>query len=149
MESVDYPIEKDEQPVCSSVARGGPIYIPDLTSPLISLDSFHLFEEDLSVDELKIYTEEELVEKALEVQNNDENEPPQLGKRINTSVTNESLNGSLVQVCNPDSSGILVERNDSKKGRKRGSKFDRNFPAAELESGYTAKASCKPQAKAG
>lgn len=190
MEFVDYSIEEgleeeDEQSVCSSIARGGPIYVPDLTSPLIRLghfedlvleelqslkaelcvDSFHLCEEDLSVDELKIYTEEELVEKALQeaFQNNDENEPQVLEdlsnrmskddlgtsccaiahsesseKRINTSPSYESLNGSLVQVGDPDSSGILVESN-SKKSRKRGRKFDRDCRAAELESSYTAK----------
>ncbi|KAI3964932.1 hypothetical protein MKW92_031272 [Papaver armeniacum] len=178
MESVDYPIEEegfgeeDEQPVCSSIARGGPIYIPDLTSPLIKLDRFqdlvleelrileaescidsiHLCEEDLSVYELKIYTEEELVEKALQVQKNDENEPQVLEdpsntmssdesseKTVNTSEANESLNGSLVQVSNPDSSGILVESSNSKKGRKRGRKFDRDCRAAELERSCTAK----------
>ncbi|MCL7027621.1 hypothetical protein MKW94_001312, partial [Papaver nudicaule] len=116
------------------------------------------------VDELKIYTEEELVEKALQeaFQNNDENEPRVLEdlsnrmskddfgtsccesahlesseKRINTLTFYESLNGSLVQVSNPDSSGILVESN-SKRSRKRGRKFDRDCRGAELE-GYTAK----------
>ncbi|KAI3990389.1 hypothetical protein MKX01_021324 [Papaver californicum] len=165
MELVDYSIEEgleeeDEQFVCSSIACGGPItFLILLTLETeLCVDSFHLCEEDLSVDELKIYTEEELVEKALQeaFQNYDEKEPQVLEdlsnrmskddlgtscefvhlesseKRINTSPSYESLNGSLVQVSNPDSSGILVERN-SKKSRKRGRKFDRDCRAAELE----------------
>ncbi|MCL7029942.1 hypothetical protein MKW94_008234 [Papaver nudicaule] len=187
MELVDYSIEEglgeeDEQFVCSSIARGGPIYIPNLTSPLIRPSRFEdlvleelkilkaescvdLCEEDVSVDELKIYTEEELVEKALQeafLNNDDENEPPcvledlSIGmnkdhdfgtsccesahsesseKRISTST---SYDGSQVQVSNPDSSsGILVESN-SKRSRKRGRKFDRDCRGAELER-YTAK----------
>lgn len=70
-----------------SIPRGGPIYVPNMIGPLIRVpdfeslvfnqlqdlkreigwDSIESFNDDISVDELKIFTEEELVNKAFEV----------------------------------------------------------------------------------
>ncbi|KAG5543723.1 hypothetical protein RHGRI_016473 [Rhododendron griersonianum] len=69
-----------------SIPRGGPIFVPDMVSPLTRVstfesyviqelhdlqtclisDSIEAFEDEISVDELKIVTEEELAVKAIE-----------------------------------------------------------------------------------
>nr|DAD24251.1 TPA_asm: hypothetical protein HUJ06_025714 [Nelumbo nucifera] len=85
MEIVESHSQRDDD-VCNSIPRGGPIYVPNLVSPItriaefeasiieelrmleaeLFIDSSQTFDEDdLSVDELKVYTEEELVNKAL------------------------------------------------------------------------------------
>ncbi|KAI9095415.1 hypothetical protein K1719_026449 [Acacia pycnantha] len=85
-----------------SIPRGGPIYVPNLVGPCTRVaefensvtcelqnleaelhqDAFDLCDDDISVDELKVYTEEELMnmalKKALEVTENNENHPPTL-----------------------------------------------------------------------
>ncbi|XAR67595.1 hypothetical protein NMG60_11002414 [Bertholletia excelsa] len=76
---------QDGEDVCASIPRGGPIYVTDMVGPLTRVSDFEasVFEEleklkeelgsgfevsdeDLCVDELKIITEEELVNKAFE-----------------------------------------------------------------------------------
>ncbi|KAF8395857.1 hypothetical protein HHK36_019811 [Tetracentron sinense] len=172
------------QDVCNSIPRGGPIYVPDLVSPLtrtsqfeilifqelqslnaeLCVDSSQVCEDDLSVDELKILSEEELVDKAFKeafkgdedngnyshfsdehsngVRKNDcrisshENACLESSeKELSTSASYESLNGSLVEVGN----GGRLDKNNSKKRKKRGRIFDRNSRAGELEGNYIAK----------
>ncbi|KAM7489632.1 hypothetical protein LguiB_027116 [Lonicera macranthoides] len=80
-------ITEDGEDTCVSIPRGGPIYIPNMIGPLtrvsdfesfvfheledlkkeICWDSIEICDEDISVDELKVITEEELVDKAFEV----------------------------------------------------------------------------------
>eukprot|EP00261_Vitis_vinifera_P017695 XP_010647480.1 PREDICTED: uncharacterized protein LOC104878601 isoform X2 [Vitis vinifera] len=78
MEIVECGLEDEDSYV--SVPRGGPIYVPDFVGPITRVPEFltsvvqHLQDleaeisqardEVLSVDELKIFTEEELVDKA-------------------------------------------------------------------------------------
>ncbi|KAA8549847.1 hypothetical protein F0562_001531 [Nyssa sinensis] len=77
---------QDEDNTYFSIPHGGPIYVPDMVGPLtkvsefeasllqeleslwaeIGSDSLEMCEDDISVDELKIITEEELVNKAFE-----------------------------------------------------------------------------------
>ncbi|KAK9265495.1 hypothetical protein L1049_001733 [Liquidambar formosana] len=84
MEMVESCVQDEDGRV--SIPRGGPIYLPNLVGPLtrvadfkaslrqhlqdleaeICLDSSQACGEDISVDELKIFTEEELVSKAFE-----------------------------------------------------------------------------------
>ncbi|KAK4276035.1 hypothetical protein QN277_019030 [Acacia crassicarpa] len=85
-----------------SIPRGGPIYVPNLVGPCTRVAEFEnsvicelqnleaelykdvvdLCDDDISVDELKVYTEEELMnmalKKAFEVTENNENHPPTL-----------------------------------------------------------------------
>ncbi|KAM7500522.1 hypothetical protein LguiA_024936 [Lonicera macranthoides] len=80
-------ITEDGEDACVSIPRGGPIYVPNMIGPLtrvsdfeslvfhelqdlkkeICWDSIEICDEDISVDELKVITEEELVDKAFEV----------------------------------------------------------------------------------
>ncbi|KAF9592167.1 hypothetical protein IFM89_012661 [Coptis chinensis] len=100
------------------VPRGGPIYHPDLVSPLTRTSEFetsvvielqNLFsqlqtkDEDISVNELKILSEEDLVEIA-------------------------SKDALLLQIDT-----TTVEEKRKNKGTKRGRQFDRDTRAAELE----------------
>ncbi|OVA19697.1 snRNA-activating protein complex [Macleaya cordata] len=142
--------EEEDQVVCNSIARGGPIYVLDLIGPITRVgqfeaavldqlqslraecaDSSQLCEDDLSVDELKIFSEEELVDKALKeaFQENENHDnalqvSEELSNRVskddhgissndiahlessekerNISASYESLNGSIVEVDNHD-----------------------------------------------
>ncbi|KAM0947268.1 putative snRNA-activating protein complex, subunit 3 [Dioscorea sansibarensis] len=162
-------------------ARGGPIYVPDLVGSPTSVHEFQSsllhelqsleaelvgaggFEDELSVDELKVFTEEELVEKALK--ENFENLPSTDDK----SKLLEGTNGGLVDhsclssedlvcrekttndtgnlessvcICNSSvekCSNNIIEKNAPQKKKKRGRVFDRNSRAAELEGSYFAK----------
>ncbi|GAV70589.1 zf-SNAP50_C domain-containing protein [Cephalotus follicularis] len=80
--------EQQQVPISIKIPRGGPIYLPHLVGPLTRVPDFqsslltqlqsleaelcldssqlcHLQESDITVDELKIFTEEELVDMAL------------------------------------------------------------------------------------
>ncbi|XP_010244822.1 PREDICTED: snRNA-activating protein complex subunit [Nelumbo nucifera] len=185
MEIVESHSQRDDD-VCNSIPRGGPIYVPNLVSPItriaefeasiieelrmleaeLFIDSSQTFDEDdLSVDELKVYTEEELVNKALKEAFKDDvdtdkfsqlSEEQSNGVRVHdnrissneiaylersrnggreTSASCESLNDSLVETGD---TGRLGKSNGKKRG-KRGRSFDRNAHAAELENNYVAK----------
>uniref|UniRef100_A0A6V7QS64 snRNA-activating protein complex subunit n=1 Tax=Ananas comosus var. bracteatus TaxID=296719 RepID=A0A6V7QS64_ANACO len=160
-------------------ARGGPIYVPDLVGPLTSVPDFKAsssnnssleaelgspgdFDAELSVDELKVFTEEELVERALRENFEDASGPADSSQAAecfddrladNSSVsTNEVICSSSLptESSNLESDAtqrdlsIVVgnasgKRPQQKKGRKRGRRFDRDSRAAELEGGYLAK----------
>lgn len=163
-------------------ARGGPIYVPDHAGPITSITEFKTnvlqelqgleaelasaadFDNELSVNELKVFTEEELVEKALKEEFEDitgigdsshpfEHGNGEIGnhscisdKEIvcsgNSMVENSnsgsrvSLNNSATVTCGTD---VSEERVQQKKRKKRGRLFDRNSRAAELEGCYFAK----------
>ncbi|PIA50548.1 hypothetical protein AQUCO_01200017v1 [Aquilegia coerulea] len=118
--------------------RGGPIYLEDLISPLTKVHDFEssiLQElqllnsdlilqdsnqevEDLCIDELKVFSEEELVDKALKESfnnNDDDNGTYQLQLESNNSLVDKK------------------ELKRLKKGKKRGRTFDRDTRAGELE----------------
>lgn len=164
-------------------ARGGPIYVPDLVSPISTVSDFKFsllrelqsleaeltpvadFDDDLSVDELRVFSEEELVERALregfEFQDASDNaSASQLmghvdgeamvhssvsGKEIvclgNSTIENNlgspaSLSSSSAMVNVSDGSG---EKLKQKRRKKRGRVFDRHSRAAELEGSYLTK----------
>ncbi|XP_037495224.1 snRNA-activating protein complex subunit isoform X4 [Jatropha curcas] len=94
-----------------SVARGGPIYVPNFVGPLTRVPEFESAllhelqdlkaelcldpsslpnDDDISVDELKIFTDEDLVEMALKDTTNDQN------KNVSSSLSSseEHLNAS-------------------------------------------------------
>ncbi|XP_068655154.1 snRNA-activating protein complex subunit [Aristolochia californica] len=157
-----------EQDLPVSCPRGGPIYGPSFVSPMTSIAEFEAsimeelqsleaelclgsetFEEELLVDELKVFTEEELVEKALKEALND-GELEEAGKaQISEELSNNemSLESSdrvcstselvAVEVCDKVSSGENGQ--DLKRRKKKGRAFDRNTRAAELEGGYLTK----------
>ncbi|XP_072999384.1 snRNA-activating protein complex subunit isoform X2 [Typha latifolia] len=161
-------------------ALGGPIYVPDLVSPLTSVADFKAsvlqdvqgleadlgslgdFDEELSVDELNVFTEEELVERALRENFDDVDDDDDQIKVMDCSDgrrdNNACISGNEL-VCSSDSAlqssnlgsqiseeGPPIVRCDSsgkkpklQKGRKRGRCFDRDSRAAELEGNYFAK----------
>ncbi|KAF9607808.1 hypothetical protein IFM89_001529 [Coptis chinensis] len=114
------------------VPRGGPIYHPDLVSPLTRTSEFetsviielqNLFsqlqtnndhqDEDISVNELKILSEEDLVEIASK-------DALQIDSQIHTSLQTTTVEENK-------------KSKKRKKGMKRGRQFDRDTHAAELE----------------
>ncbi|KAF6145959.1 hypothetical protein GIB67_033318 [Kingdonia uniflora] len=168
MEIINCCSSQDEA-TCNSFPRGGPIYIPNHVGPItrvaefenlileelqnlrvdVCVDSSRVCEEDdFSVNELKIFSEEELVDEALRdaFQGDECNEsssqvPVELANCIREDW---HLEGSENEVSNlagtydediPDK----LARIDSKKKKKRGRTFDRDTRATELESSYTAK----------
>ena len=84
MEIVQYRPLQEEQVHHPSCARGGPIFVPNLISPVTTIHEFEIsilrelhtlevelvmdstmeFDNELSVDELKVLSEEELVDTA-------------------------------------------------------------------------------------
>ncbi|KAG0470831.1 hypothetical protein HPP92_017531 [Vanilla planifolia] len=171
-----------------SFARGGPIFVSNHVGPITSVLDFKAsvlqelqvleteffsltddFDEELSVYDLKVFTEEELVEQALKEKSengsvHDEslqivehaNCPSSKANFLNKEVTGFNCDkeiscsgsangtgrlGSSVLLCN---SSILAhndsEKVQKKKSNKRGRLFDRNTRAAELESNYFEKA---------
>ncbi|KAJ0969419.1 hypothetical protein J5N97_022296 [Dioscorea zingiberensis] len=173
---------KEEEGNRLPFARGGPIYVRDLVGSPISVHEFQAsllhelqsleaelveaggFEDELSVDEIKVFTEEELVEKALK--EDFEDVPgtlagPKLLEGTNGRIVDESCLSSDDIACGrnatTDSGNFetsislynssvinggnnLVEKNVlEKKKKKRGRVFDRNSRAAELEGSYFAK----------
>lgn len=161
-----------------SSARGGPIFVSNHVGPMTSVPDFKAsllqelrdleaelvladdFDEELAIDDLKVFTEEELVERALkeefehvsgndqslqilEQANSADDQIMNLNKEIissrisvNGSSNLESstiLNDSSVSLCGTDVSEKKVQQ---KRSKKRGRCFDRNTRAAELESCY-------------
>ncbi|KAJ7967884.1 snRNA-activating protein complex subunit like [Quillaja saponaria] len=156
MEMIESKVQEAED-YDLSIPRGGPIYVPNLVGPStrvpefqasvvhelwnleaeIGQDSLELCDEDISVDELKIFTEEELVDMAMkEAFKDGENKENSLllshqsnegnssnnsahskrrrtGENISTSV--EPSNGS------PSTSGCNknVKRSNSRNGDRR------------------------------
>ncbi|XP_077237488.1 snRNA activating complex family protein isoform X2 [Tasmannia lanceolata] len=165
-----------------SCPRGGPIYDPDLVGLLTSIREFRpsvvkelqSLEAELCVnstiafeDELKVFTEEELVDKALKeafedavpmesssqlsehhcnemrtdirrISNNEIACFESSGKETSTFESCESSSPSVVEACNEDCSRKMGKRG-SKTGKKRGRVFDRDIRATELESSYITK----------
>ncbi|KAI5676738.1 hypothetical protein M9H77_07688 [Catharanthus roseus] len=121
-----------------SIPQGGPIYIPDMVSPLTRVPDFELSvfnelqdlkaelgwdslescEEDISVDELKLLKEEELVEKAFKESFKDEELIPQdpqgPEERPNQGETDKS--NTSIGSENRESNG---NTSDKKKKRRR------------------------------
>ncbi|XP_043702175.1 snRNA-activating protein complex subunit isoform X2 [Telopea speciosissima] len=172
--------------ICNSIPRGGPIYVMDWVSPItrlidfkasflqelisleveLSADSSQACNDDLSVDELKVLTEEELVDiafrEAFKEREGDENslqllEESSNGERKdqrisnneitcsesvemnnNTSCSPDSLNRSIVEK-GEDNCSSRFSKNNSKKRKKRGRAFDRESRAAELDNSCIAK----------
>ncbi|KAL0903652.1 hypothetical protein M5K25_028045 [Dendrobium thyrsiflorum] len=164
-----------------SVACGGPIYVSNYVGSMTSVPDFKAsllqeirdleavllladdFIEDLSVDDLKVFTEEELVEMALkeefdefehtsgndeslqilELANSTDDQVINFNKEIvisrvsvngsSTLESSSSLNDSSMWMCSTDVSEKKVQQ---KRSKKRGRHFDRNTRAAELESCY-------------
>ncbi|KAG0472404.1 hypothetical protein HPP92_016950 [Vanilla planifolia] len=167
-----------------SFARGGPIFVSNHVGPITSVLDFKAsvlqelqvleteffsltddFDEELSVYDLKVFTEEELVEQALKEKSENgsvHDESLQIVEHANCPSSKAVINqkflsdkeiscsgsangtgrlGSSVLLCN---SSILAhndsEKVQKKKSNKRGRLFDRNTRAAELESNYFEKA---------
>ncbi|CAL9098330.1 unnamed protein product [Musa textilis] len=159
-------------------ARGGPIFYPGLVGPITSVPDFKAsileelqslqaeltstedFEQELLVDELKVHTEEELVEIALK----EEDVPgvhdsswllecsgdgivgdASIGKETVCSTSSTMERSNLESSANSKLSHALTCETDAskkkvkKKGGKRGRRFDRDCRAAELEGDYFAK----------
>ncbi|KAJ4982377.1 hypothetical protein NE237_033214 [Protea cynaroides] len=161
--------------VCNSIPRGGPIYFMNWVSPKtrvadfkasflqelnsleaeLSADSSQACNDDLSVDELKVFTEEELVDiafrEAFKVCKDDEHslqfveecsykENKEDHKISNNEITfSESLGVNNNTSCSPivgkgeDNCSSSFGKNNSKKRKKRGRTFDRESRAAELD----------------
>ncbi|KAJ8477705.1 hypothetical protein OPV22_021432 [Ensete ventricosum] len=153
-------------------ARGGPIFSPGLVGPITSVPDFKSsileelqslqaelastedFEQELSVDELKVLTEEELVEIALkeedssrllECSGNGIVGDASIGKETICSTSSTMERSNLESSANLKVSHALTCETDvskkkvKKKGGKRGRRFDRDCRAAELEGDYFAK----------
>ncbi|KAG9439116.1 hypothetical protein H6P81_019281 [Aristolochia fimbriata] len=157
-----------EQDLPVSCPRGGPIYGPGFVGPITCIADFEAsvmeelrsleaelclesetFEEELLVNELKIFTEEELVEKALQEAFKDgENEEAGNTQIFEEQSNNEMTLGSSERVCST-SELVAVGSCDKesskengqvlKRRKKKGRAFDRNTRAAELEGGYLTK----------
>lgn len=161
-----------------SSARGGPIFFSNYIGSIISAPDFKAsflrelqdleaelvladdFEEELTVDDLKVFTEEELVEKALEGEfEHDSGNDKSLQIGRNTYFSNDQvLDANKESICsripsnwtsNLESSKLVSdslvlmrdtdvseEKVNLKGMKKRGRVFDRNTRAAELESSY-------------
>ncbi|XP_058114590.1 snRNA-activating protein complex subunit [Magnolia sinica] len=182
MEMVEYSPEEDLRIPCP---RGGPIYVTSLVGPITTVpaletsvmeelqrleaelrtDSTVSFDEELSVEELKVFTEEELVERASKEAFKDAkrmesssqpSEEHRKGMMIddprissNENACLESL-GKESSTSEPCASSSVIEASNNhhskktcqqgaKKQKKRGRAFDRNHRAAELESCCIAK----------
>ncbi|XP_042432213.1 snRNA-activating protein complex subunit-like isoform X1 [Zingiber officinale] len=158
-------------------ARGGPIFVPGVVGQLMSVSAFKAdvlnelqslqselvntgecnFEDELSVDELKVLTEEELVENALKDDVKDvaclddsqlylECSDDIVVDRCISEKENVCLTNSISECINldhsiisNDSDTLAHESNDlgkkvkKKKGTKRGRRFDRDSRATDLE----------------
>ncbi|CAA7402064.1 unnamed protein product [Spirodela intermedia] len=155
----------------AAFARGGPIYVPDIVGPITSVGEFKTavvqelrdlqaelstagdFDDELSVDELRVFTEEEIVEKALEalelmnfLDDNSQSfliEVAYLGSNtlilsesraislVSSSTGGESLDSKMPHGKDPLDRKVLQS---SKNRKKRGRLFDRDTRASELES---------------
>uniref|UniRef100_A0A1D1ZJH7 snRNA-activating protein complex subunit 3 n=1 Tax=Anthurium amnicola TaxID=1678845 RepID=A0A1D1ZJH7_9ARAE len=152
-------------------ARGGPLYVPDVVGPVASVLEFKAsivqelqgllaelstagdFDNELSVDELKVFTEEELVEKALEAleeTNNGgnsslvlsdnsvsmEDDFSTMSDRQIVPVTSSSTGGTGLNSIENHGKDHSKENGQhiSKKRKKRGRLFDRDTRASELDS---------------
>ncbi|XP_058218708.1 snRNA-activating protein complex subunit [Rhododendron vialii] len=120
-----------------SIPRGGPIFVPDMVSPLTRVstfesyviqelhnlqtclisDSIEAFDDEISVDELKIVTEEELAVKAIEEVFKDDGSLNASSVRNNNEVIarrSERINGKsrdkeVREYCG-EGSGVVEER---------------------------------------
>ncbi|KAF3337259.1 snRNA-activating protein complex subunit isoform X3 [Carex littledalei] len=155
-------------------ARGGPIFVLDLVGPLSSVPDFKASvlhdlqclqsdllsapssDLDLSVDELKILTEEELVEKALQQNLEDDTRAAgdntlQITEQSDVQMRGEqpvveresSIERSSLRSDEGTSDHSVVTHEDTcekdvqqKKRKKKGRHFDREIRAAQLEGPY-------------
>ncbi|KAL5981310.1 hypothetical protein ACLOJK_015365 [Asimina triloba] len=160
--------------------RGGPIFHPTLVGSAttvsafqdsaieqlqmlqaeLSTDSNHSFDDELSMEELKVFTDEELVEKASkeafkdaeQVDSSSENSGEQHNKKTtarfskneNSYIEKEcrmsesSASSDIIQACQNDFSEKIAEQVANKR-KKRDRASNKNRRAAELESFCTAK----------
>lgn len=128
---------KNNNNIYQSITRGGPLYLPNLVSSLtrpplfqshllselkdlrqeIGQDFSDISEDDLSVDELKIVTEEELVDKAFDIAFRDDevtNEFPEvleecLDKRTDSDKLSESRNNAIPECSKRGIDGASVD----------------------------------------
>ncbi|PON56447.1 snRNA-activating protein complex, subunit [Parasponia andersonii] len=103
-----------------SIPKGGPLYVPNLVSPLtsvlhfqsslllelqnleveLSLDETQVDEEDISVDDLKIFTDEELVDMAMKKafkEGEDVDNPSTQGDRLSNEESYDESNPELIE----------------------------------------------------
>ncbi|XP_054820047.1 snRNA-activating protein complex subunit-like [Prosopis cineraria] len=142
-----------------SIPRGGPIYVPNLVGPCTRVAEFEnsvicelqnlvadlhrdtsdLYDDDISIDELKVYTEEELmnmaVKRELKGTENNENYPPTLDQsnvgiehdhRISSNgLTSSNMSGTgsdaltLFEPSNPSSRTTINRIMIGKNSRRR------------------------------
>ncbi|XP_078431961.1 snRNA activating complex family protein isoform X2 [Wolffia australiana] len=141
-------------------ALGGPVYFTDYISQITNPSSFQIavvqeiqglmselsttavFDDQLSVDELRVFTEEELVEKALEALK--ESEDGLLSRRIQVenNVEMETACSTSMSVSLEGSNVVPMPRGETPAEekalriftrKKRGKLFDRDTRARELE----------------
>ncbi|KAJ4829668.1 hypothetical protein Tsubulata_034582 [Turnera subulata] len=122
-----------------SIARGGPIYVPNLVGPLTCVPNFenHVLhqlhdlnrelsseaDEDISVDELRIFSEEELVDMALKEAFKDKENAgdPRLlrDKDDDGAGCSENSEEQSSSQGSEDGSNMLDDNNASRKSKKR------------------------------
>ncbi|GLT64392.1 hypothetical protein SLA2020_368900 [Shorea laevis] len=134
--------EAEEEDVGNlSIPRGGPIYVPNLVGPLSSVPQFeasllHQLQtleaelccshpsqqcnEEISVDELKILSEEELVDLAMKeaFQDNEDHENPLQPSEEPSSAAERSSNLSVTECATGNNSRKRKKDNNSRKGKK-------------------------------
>ncbi|CAA6665336.1 unnamed protein product [Spirodela intermedia] len=129
----------------AAFARGGPIYVPTSSDPSLAWDlqaelsTAGDFDDELSVDELRVFTEEEIVEKALEASGVQSSHPSciictsnsRAISLVSSSTGGESLDSKMPHGKDPLDRKVLQS---SKNRKKRGRLFDRDTRASELES---------------
>ncbi|KAE7998102.1 hypothetical protein FH972_002678 [Carpinus fangiana] len=155
--------EAEEEDVGNlSIPKGGPIYVPNLVGPLSSVPKFEASllhqlqnleaeircsdpsqqcDEDISVDELKILSEEELVDMAMKeaFQDKEDHENPLQPSEENSSAAEKkddcrrSSNPSVTECAQGNNSRKRKKDNNSRKGKK--TKANNHA----VESRYTAK----------
>ncbi|XP_062161552.1 snRNA-activating protein complex subunit-like isoform X2 [Alnus glutinosa] len=140
-----------------SIPRGGPIYVPNLVGPLLPVPQFRdslrcqlqklkaelscsdpsqQCEEDISVDELKILSEEELVDMAMKEAFQDEEDfenPLQPSEEPSSSAKRSSNPPSVIECAKGNNSRKRKKDSNSRKGKKT------KANSHAVESSYTAK----------
>ncbi|XP_062146664.1 snRNA-activating protein complex subunit-like isoform X2 [Alnus glutinosa] len=140
-----------------SIPRGGPIYVPNLVGPLSSVPHFKASllhqlqnleaelccsnpsqqcDEDISVDELKILSEEELVDMAMKEAFQDKEDlenPLQPTEELSSAAERSSNPLSVTECANGNNSRKRKKDNNSRKEKKT------KANSYAVESSYTAK----------
>ncbi|XP_031397078.1 snRNA-activating protein complex subunit isoform X2 [Punica granatum] len=137
MESSSPPEAQEESTLfCSSIPRGGPIFVPNLVGPLtrvpyfessllhllqdleaeISSGSVNSCDEDISVDELKVFSEVELVDTAMKKAFNDEEE---LSLIENSASMEDAANAAAAECTNEPTTKATSNTATGGKSKKR------------------------------